>query len=121
MDVVLIYEVFSETKKTTLPTAVANLTIIGAFVIPSEKVKTVGFGNALLLDVRNGYPYGTVTASASKGWVYAAIGSWEKTHSLEERNRIATALKLIPEVKTMLEELKGKLEAGESLAAGEIE
>lgn len=111
MDVVLIYEVFSRSDKITLPTAVANVTIIGAFIIPSEKTDTVGYANALLLDVRNGYPYGTASATTDKMRVYSAVGSWEKTRSLEERTEIATAVELVPEVETMLHELKGKLDA----------
>ena len=63
LDHVLIYEVFSETKTTKLASSVANWTIIGGYFVPSREIKTTGFANALLLDVRNGYPYGTASAT----------------------------------------------------------
>ena len=56
LDHVLIYEVFSETKTTKLASSVANWTIIGGYFVPSREIETTGFANALLLDVRNGYP-----------------------------------------------------------------
>jgi hypothetical protein len=59
LDYVLIYEVFSETKTTKLASSVANWTIIGGYFVPSREIETSGFANALLLDVRNGYPYGS--------------------------------------------------------------
>ena len=56
LDAVLVYEVFSRTKTTSLATAVSNWTLVGAYFIPSKEIETVGHANALLLDVRNGYP-----------------------------------------------------------------
>ncbi|MEM8866774.1 MAG: hypothetical protein AAGC73_00770 [Verrucomicrobiota bacterium] len=34
--------------------SIAYWTIIGAYFVPGEKVETVGYANALPLDVRNG-------------------------------------------------------------------
>ena len=114
LDAVLIYEVYSQTRRETLSTAVANWTIIGAYVVPSEKTETVGFSNALLVDVRNGYPYGTATASATKKNVFSAAVAGDKKRGMEERNRIASSLKLIPEVEDMMKRLKRELGNGKT-------
>ena len=111
IDVVLLYELFSETDSETLATAVANWTILGMYIMPSEKTATVGHANALLLDVRNGYPYGTVSATAEDSDIFAAVGAWKRTRNLERRNRLATARKLIPEVEKMMRTLKDELES----------
>lgn len=108
LDIVLIYEVFSRTKRMPLFSSVANLTIIGMYFVPSEKLTTVGHANALLIDVRNGYPYGTASASLEDSDVYAFAEHWEKVKSLEERTRIAAAVNLVPEVEAMMRELRDK-------------
>jgi len=111
LDVVLIYELFSETKTAPLATAVANWTIIGMYIIPSEKTTTIGHANALLLDVRNGYPYGTASSTAEETDVFTFSGVRKKAANLAEQNRTVTALKLIPEVEKMLFQLKDELKA----------
>ncbi len=115
LDAVLIYEVYSKTKRETLSSAVANWTLIGAYVVPSEKTETVGFSNALLVDVRNGYPYGTATATATRKNVFVAATAGDKKRGMEERNQIASNLNLIPEVENMMKNLKSELmQKGES-------
>jgi hypothetical protein len=46
------------TKDNATPLSFADLSIIGMFIVPSRHLKAEGFASALLLDVRNGYPYG---------------------------------------------------------------
>ena len=109
LDAVLIYEVYSNSHSKSIATEVANWTIIGAYVIPSQHTKTVGYANALLLDVRNGYPYGTAAATAEKEHVAALVGSWGKKERLMEKNEIAANLNLIPEVEQMFDTLRKEL------------
>lgn len=109
LDAVLIYEVFSETEKTSLVTSVADWTIIGGYFIPSKNVQTTGYANALLLDVRNGYPYGTAATQLTDKELETTFGSHGRSRNLAERNQIATSLKLIPQVEQMMRELVGKL------------
>jgi len=109
IDAVWIYEVFSKTSNTTLPTSLANWTIIGAYIIPSERAETVGFANAILLDVRNGYPYAVASASVKKSDYMTFIGHRDKRLKLEEKNQIASAIKLVPEVEKAMRELKAEL------------
>ena len=109
LDVVLLYEVFSSSKSDELASSVANLTIIGAYFIPSESIETTGYANALLLDVRTGYPYGTAAASVTKGGLASSYFQDQKRRNLSQRNHVAAALKLVPEVESMMRELMEKL------------
>ena len=105
LDVVLIYEVFSSSKSEELASSVANLTIIGAYFIPSESIETTGYANALLLDVRTGYPYGTAAASVTKDGLASAYFKSQKRRGLSDANQLGAAIKLVPEVESMLREL----------------
>ena len=109
LDYVLLYEVFSETKTTKLASAVANWTIIGGYLIPSRKIETTGHANALLLDVRSGYPYGTASSSLTADELSAWHNNRDKSRNLADKNQIATALKLIPEARKMMEKLMQNL------------
>ena len=108
LDYVLVYEVFSKTKTTKLASSVANWTIIGGYLIPSREIETTGHANALLLDVRTGYPYGTASASLDANEIAAWFNDRDKARNLADRNQIATVLKLIPEVQQMMMELMKK-------------
>ena len=97
LDHVLVYEVFSETKTTKLASSVANWTIVGGYFVPSREIETTGFANALLIDVRNGYPYGA--ASALNATELSASQTYrDRARNLSDINQIATVIKLIPEV-----------------------
>jgi len=110
LDYVLLYEVFSETKTTKLASSVANWTIIGGYFIPSRKIETTGHANSLLLDVRSGYPYGTASASLTADELSAWHNNRDKSRNLADKNQIATALKLIPEARKMMEKLMQNLD-----------
>lgn len=109
IDYVLLYEVFSDTKTTKLASSVANWTIIGGYFIPSRKIQTTGHANALLLDVRSGYPYGTASASLTVDELSAWHNNRDKSRNLTDKNQIATSLKLIPEARKMMEKLMQNL------------
>ena len=105
LDQVLVYEVFSETKTTKLASSVANWTIVGGYFVPSRAIETTGFANALLIDVRNGYPYGTASATLNASEFSASQNYRDKSRNLTDVNQIATVIKLIPEVQLMMEKL----------------
>ena len=105
LDYVLLYEVFSETKTTRLASSVANWTIIGGYFIPSRKIETTGHANAILLDVRSGYPYGTARASRATDELAAWHNIRDKSRNLADKIQSATALKLIPAARKMMEKL----------------
>ncbi len=105
LDHVLIYEVFSETKTTKLASSVANWTIIGGYFVPSREIETSGFANALLLDVRNGYPYGTASATLNATEFSASQTYRDNSRNLADKNQVSTVIKLIPEVQKMMKKL----------------
>jgi hypothetical protein len=109
IDAVLIYEVFSETEEKTLPTAVAVWTIIGAYFVPSEESNTIAYANALLVDVRNGYPYGTATATAEERDLSTFAGHRDNMARQKNEAHIAAALNLAPETVEMFRTLQAEL------------
>jgi hypothetical protein len=109
LDVVLIYEVYGSGKTYLTTASIANLTIIGAYILPGRKLKSKGFASALLLDVRNGYPYGTASAEVDEKAFAVSINSYEKSLDLTEKAKICAGVKLIPEIKTMMIKLKKEL------------
>ena len=63
LDAVLIYETDATDDIKSNPLSLAEWTLIGAFVLPSENVRAEGIAQGILIDVRNGYPYGTLQES----------------------------------------------------------
>lgn len=65
LDAVLIYETFGKSSESSNPLAVTKLALIG-FFLPTESVEAEGFAQAVLVDVRNGYTYGTASAASEE-------------------------------------------------------
>jgi hypothetical protein len=101
---VLIYEVFSKTKTTKLSSAVADWTIVGGYFVPSRQIDTIGYANALLLDVRSGYPYGTASTTLNTSKISTTQTYRDESRNLADQNEIATAIRLIPQTQKMIEE-----------------
>lgn len=76
LDAVLIYEVYSKSETNKNALAVADLTIIGGYLLPSRAETTEGFATALLIDVLQGYPYGTAQASVDKQKAISSTWGW---------------------------------------------
>jgi hypothetical protein len=100
-DAVLIYEVAGTANDNNTFLSVADLSIVGAFIVPSRHLKAEGFANALLLDVANGYPYGTATARADDQNLVPNFGSSARTGDLLRDARSAAVRKLVDEVEKM--------------------
>lgn len=89
LDYVVTYEVGSSRQQKANALALADLTIIGMFVLPSRTVEVEATASALMLDVRTGYPYATLTTHADKSGVSRAVSEWstslEYADTAEER------------------------------------
>jgi len=105
VDAMLVYEVAGHAKDNNSPLSVADLTIVGMFIVPSRHLKAEGFAAALLLDVRNGYPYGTANARAADANLVPNVGSTARTGDLLRSVHTAAAVKLVGEVEKMAEAL----------------
>lgn len=76
LDAVLIYEVLSTEKRRKNMLAVANASIIGGYILPSTSYDAQGAGNAILIDVVQGYPYGTINTVVDKKTRLSSSWGW---------------------------------------------
>ena len=106
LDYVLIYEVSDISDKSRNALQLADLSILGLFVLPSRNVKVDSTASAMLIDVRNGYPYGTATAFAERKAISTAIGSNGRKTKLKEKARIMAVDELTQEVEAFMFELR---------------
>lgn len=105
LDYVLIYEVGSSKEQKANALALADLTVIGMFVLPSRSVEVEASASGILLDVRNGYPYATVTAHAEKNGLSRAVSETSSGRKLADTAEELAVLKLSGDVKDAMEEL----------------
>lgn len=105
LDHVLIYEVNAVSKKQSNSLRLADLTILGLYVLPSRDVKIEASASAILIDVRNGYPYGTASAFAQKSKAVTSAGSRKAKAKLSEAARLRAVENLSNDVETFMQEL----------------
>jgi hypothetical protein len=105
VDFAIVYEVAGTTKDNSTLLSFTDLSIVGMFIVPSRHLKAEGFASALMLDVRNGYPYGTATARADDQNLVPTIGSEARSGDLLRDVRTAAVVKLTGEVEKMAEAL----------------
>jgi hypothetical protein len=105
VDAVLIYEVIGKKRQSGTALNLADLTIIGAYLFPSRAIKAQGFASAVLVDVRNGYPYGTAQATTKNGGLAPPVWSNEGAILLEQRSKEEAVKLLAGDVEKMMERL----------------
>lgn len=76
LDAVLVYEVLSRETSHKNILAVANLSVIGGYVLPANRHDAVGLGNALLIDVIQAYPYATFSTTVDKKSRVSSSWGW---------------------------------------------
>lgn len=76
LDAVLVYEVLSRETSHKNILAVANLSVIGGYVLPANTHDAVGLGNALLIDVIQAYPYATFSTTVDKKSRVSSSWGW---------------------------------------------
>ena len=108
LDYVLIYEVDNRHEQRSNALRVTDLTVLGLFVMPSRKVEIESTASAILIDVRNGYPYGTATSFADKDGTSTFAGRNSKQSKLADKARVLAVSKLTDEVEMVFEELRDK-------------
>ena len=107
LDAVLIYETYSRTDTQSNILSVANLTIIGGYILPSKAIEAEGFANAMLIDVVQGYPYGTAEVILKKESRHTSTwGSSGRANAFSEKVKTKAAVKLTKEVETMFNNLR---------------
>ena len=105
LDYVLVYEVSSNREERANGLALADLTVIGMFVLPSRDVEVDATASAILIDVRNGYPYATLTGFAEKGGLSRVVSARSTTNTLVEDAELRAVEALIDEAANAFEQL----------------
>src|SRR5512138_76135 len=119
LDAVLIYETFGRSEESSNPLALTKLALIG-FFLPTESVKAEGAAQAVLVDVRNGYTYGTASAVAEKpaARLTTVADSGDAHISARAEAEARAVAGLAVEVEGMVRELR--LALAEGRAAGSL-
>lgn len=105
---VLVYEVVShdaDSDRDRDRAGPRSVAVLGTMMMPSREVKVEGMASAILLDVRNGYPYGTATARADDRALPVQVATTGRVGDLGDRARSAAVIKLAVEVERMAEML----------------
>lgn len=105
LDYVLVYEVGASRQEKSNALALADLTIIGMFVLPSRTIDVEATASGLMLDVRTGYPYATLTTHADKTGVSRAISERSTGLSYAETAKAQAVSKLARDFSDAMETL----------------
>ncbi len=111
IDAVLIYEVIGASRDRATVLSAVDFTIIGAFLIPSRSLQGTATAAALLVDVRNGYTYGSALANAEQGGIWTNVGSSSRRMEVQGEAELAAVRNLTGEVATMVGRLRSELAA----------
>ena len=119
LDAVLIYETFGRSEESSNPLALTKLALIG-FFLPTESVEAEGAAQAVLVDVRNGYTYGTASAVAEKpaARITTVADSGDAHISARAEAEAHAVAGLAIEVEAMVRDLR--LALAEGRAAGSL-
>ena len=106
LDYVIAYEVTDTSDSGGNALRLADLTVLGLFVLPSRDLKAEASASAILLDVRNGYPYLTGSTFADKKSISTVVGSWDRRQKLKDKARVVAVSNIAEEFADGLRELK---------------
>lgn len=111
LDAVLLYEVYANERRDDNLLMLGNITIIGAYILPSVAAESQSFASALLIDVASGYPYGSTEATVKKSETLTVANSDDEVRDLSKAAKTAAVEKLSDNTAAMVRELKQKLES----------
>jgi len=117
LDAVLIYEPFGRSSEEGNILSVTKIALIG-FFLPTEDVEAKGFAQAVLVDVRNGYTYGSASAvSEEPTRRLSTSGNSDKVQADARAEAQARAVvNLTGEVETLIRDLRLALAEQRQLA-----
>ena len=108
LDYVLTYEVGTSRQQKANALALADLTIIGMFVLPSRTVEVEATASGLMLDVRTGYPYATLTTHADKSGVSRVVSEWSTSLDYADTAEERAVAKLAQEFGAAMGDLEAR-------------
>ena len=106
LDYVITYEVTDTVASDGNALRLADLTVLGLFVLPSRDVKAEATASAILLDVRNGYPYLTGSTFADKKGISTVVGKGDRKDKLRTAARQVAVSQIAEEFAEGLKALK---------------
>ncbi len=106
LDAVLVYEVSGGWRDSATPLSVLDLTVIGGFLVPSRALQGRATAAAMLVDVRNGYPYLSTSAQAEEDGIWTNSGSTDRSVELMRRAQVEAVRRLTVEVGDAVERLR---------------
>lgn len=112
LDAVVLYQVAATSNSEATPFAMANFTLIGAMILPGRQNRSEAVAAAIMIDVRNGYPYGRASAEADKTRLSTYVRH-ETSERLAREQASAAAFDALVEnvedlARNLQEELRGR-------------
>lgn len=105
LDYVLIYDAHSVRDVKANGLSFTDLSIIGLFVLPSRTVDVQASASGILMDVRTGYPYATLTHFADKEGVATSNHAWDRSKELADLAKLAAIEGLAEEAQNVFGQL----------------
>lgn len=109
VDAVLVYTAGADTNRDFTPLSILDITLVGGVLLPTRSIKAEGAASALLLDVRNGYPYGTANATSDLSRLSNTYGSASRTRKAGDEAVQQAVVNLVPEVERMIGDLVAEM------------
>ncbi|WP_427450094.1 hypothetical protein [Litorimonas sp. WD9-15] len=106
LDYVIAYEVTDMADTASNELGFADWSILGLFVLPSRDLKAESSASAILLDVRNGYPYLTGSTFADKKGISTFMGQGGREKKLKDKARSIAVQQIAAEFAEGLQDLK---------------
>ncbi|MEZ5935062.1 MAG: hypothetical protein R3F54_24655 [Alphaproteobacteria bacterium] len=111
LDLVIAYEARGRSDKKANVLALGDLTLIGAFILPSRKIESEGYAAGIILDPISGYPYGQMEAAAEDGTHSTWFNSGTAKKDLADAAAIDASVALAAETEEALREIRLALES----------
>lgn len=108
LDYVLVYEVGASRSEKSNALSLADLTIIGMFVLPTRTIDVEATASGLMLDVRTGYPYATLTTHADRSGLSRAVSERSTGLSYADRAKAKAVSKLAKEFGDAIDQLAAR-------------
>ena len=105
-DLVLVYQTRSDWGENGNPLSLLYLTIVGLWVSPGTDLESIHVAQGALIDVRNGFVYGVVSADNTGKTVIPEVYSEGALRDLQEKTRNACIKELARETADLLADLK---------------
>jgi len=106
LDAVIVYEASSRGERDVNALALGDLTIIGAYVLPSRKIESEGYAAGIIMDPITGYPYGQIEAASEDRAFSSLAGSAGTEKDLERATAIGAAVALVAETENAIRDLR---------------